>query len=151
MLRRSKRSYLLLGILLDARRLFGNQVTISVYVRKGNPVIIPRRYRLGCVSELTYSDCFQIQSADLAMKPPAKKNWVKQAFAATAMFSSLTQSKDRPVPTVPPDPDLSSLETALPNGIMVYGSEPTVQAYTDLVNDFRHGRIYRSEIPFPNN
>lgn len=139
--------------------------TTQILVRNDSPqpVQIPRRFRVGHVSELNYENCYQVTDPDLAMRPASGANgWFKKAFTATTMlstaFTDISPMKpNTPVPAhsdviskvpfqraVPAFPSLqvavsndpSRYETCLPNGVSLYGNNEEIREYTRLVDEF---------------
>ena len=91
-------------------------------------VEIPRKFRLGAITELTYKNCFQ---ADIDLEyastaTSSTQGWQEKVFHIAA-------SADHPQisPTV-----LQGPEERLPNGVTVYGSVLERQTLSNLVNDF---------------
>ena len=80
------------------------------------PILLPRRQRLGMLTEIPYNNCFQVTlDLELAEHPPVTPNH---------------QAGIR-VPTLEP-----GLETRLANGIRVYREPLAVQQISDLVEEF---------------
>ena len=54
-------------------------LTAEIVVRNDSPIPVelPRKFRLGQVSEVHYNECFHIADKDLATKPP-KASWFKK-------------------------------------------------------------------------
>lgn len=95
--------------------------TRKVLLRNDSPnaVLIPRKHRLGTVTEVRYENYFQaVLNPEAAEVPP---KLASDQFNCRAVAISSV------------DP---SLETKLPNGIMIYGDEQAVRRISALVADF---------------
>ena len=80
---------------------------------------IPRRYRLGYITEITFENCFAtLVNNDAASTPP----------------TSLLLFHERNGITIPPAD--ASLETELPNSIKLYGDSRAVEKITRLINKY---------------
>ena len=66
-------------------------LTAEIVVRNDSPIPVelPRKFRLGQVSEVNYNECFHIADKDLVTKPP-KASWFKKAFTAAAFLTAVT-------------------------------------------------------------
>ena len=101
--------------LIDA----GN-VGIMVRNDTDSPIQIPRKFKLGNVSEIGFDNYFHVdmpEARDLAKLPPSS--------------SIPTESIPRVI-----SHSSQSFETQLPNGMMVYGDEHATKAFSDLVDEF---------------
>lgn len=84
-----------------------------------NVVLIPKKYRLGTVTKVIYKNCFQVVLNPETAKVPPK--------LALDQFNCRVVAISSVVP---------SLETKLPNGIMIYGDKQAVRRISTLVADF---------------
>lgn len=115
-------------------------------------VEIPRKLRLGVVTEINYENCFQ---ADLGPEyastaPPKKSGWLKKAFAVAAMAVPFLANAPQSTPKIANfvDPVLPSSsvpivgtvpaagEIKLQNGVTVYGDEIARKSLGSLVEEF---------------
>lgn len=84
-----------------------------------NAVLIPRKYRLGTVTEVMYENCFQAVF-DLEAAKIAPKLASDQFNYCAVAISSVNPS----------------LKTKLPNGIMIYSNKQAVRRISALVANF---------------
>lgn len=132
-------------------------------------VEIPRKLRLGAVTEIDYENCFQ---ADLSPEyastaPPKKFGWLKKAFAVAAMatpfFGTAPQTHTAPEiadlmdPMLPASstpvsiPAADTKEEILPGGVTVYGDEMARKFLASLVEEFPTLWIDEGFVDIPEN
>lgn len=108
-----------------------NTSKILVKNETDNTIKVPRRYRLGQISEVDCDNCFQIADIDLAVRPPKKvREDIKKTLrrTSTTMFAGISP--------ILPTTGLTNMETRLSNGSMAYGNDEARSAYARLVQDF---------------
>lgn len=92
-----------------------NMIQILVKNDSLQPVQIPRKYRVGDVSEFNYENCYQISNPKLTMRPAndTPKIWFKKAFTAAAMLSTISQSQ--PIKPKTPGPSPQDILSKIPS------------------------------------
>ena len=108
---------------------------------------IPRRSRLGAITEFGYENCFQVNLSHeyASTKPPKKSGWLKKAFAVAAMAATsflgqgpghATNGVERQGFTGGSQLPDSPREEKLPSGVTVYGNDAAREALSGLVEEF---------------
>ena len=97
--------------------------TFKILVKNASdlPLCVPRRYKLGHLLDITYNNCFLIDT--------------ESAYStASVPLSSHPFSVLGAEPTLPPTD--ASMETVLENGIKVFGDADVVRQISDLVAEY---------------
>ncbi|SLM41272.1 hypothetical protein LPUS_12228 [Lasallia pustulata] len=131
---------------------------IQIRNNSNEPIVLGRHAHLGYISECLEENCYLVspEAHGLAGKASSKIHrslWVRTLLTATSILCRIIQAAFTGTSTLPHHKDLKSgisssvvapaiqnlnqsLETILPNGIMIYGQAEISARYSEVVNRY---------------